>query len=62
MTRRIKDKTADLSKLSIYIPEELKKELGKMAIDQETTMSELITEMVAQCITNGRGIYSLSER
>ena len=39
---------SDISKTTINLPVELKKELKKMAIDEETSLSGLIIEMIEE--------------
>ena len=41
---------SETSKTTISIPVELKKELGKIAIDEETTLSGLILKMINESV------------
>ena len=39
---------SDISKTTINLPSDLKKELKKMAIDEDTSLSGLIIEMIEE--------------
>ena len=43
---------SDISKTTINLPKELKKELKKMAIDEETSLSGLIIKMIEEGMAN----------
>ena len=43
---------SDISKTTINLPKELKKELKKMAIDEDTSLSGLIIKMIEEGMAN----------
>ena len=43
---------SDISKTTINLPKELKKELKKMAIDEDTSLSGLIIKMIEEGMKN----------
>ena len=43
---------SDISKTTINLPKELKKELKKMAIDEDTSLSGLIIQMIEEGMKN----------
>ncbi|MBQ2226406.1 MAG: Met repressor [Methanobrevibacter sp.] len=49
---------SDISKTTINLPKELKKELKKMAIDEETSLSGLIIKMIEEGMANRNKVIS----
>ena len=43
---------SDISKTTINLPKELKKELKKMAIDEDTSLSGLVINMIEEGMKN----------
>ena len=43
---------SDISKTTINLPKDLKKELKKMAIDEDTSLSGLILKMIEEGLAN----------
>lgn len=43
---------SDISKTTINLPKDLKKELKKMAIDEDTSLSGLIIKMIEEGMAN----------
>ena len=49
---------SDISKTTINLPVELKKELKKMAIDEDTSLSGLIIKMIDEGMKNRKNVGS----
>lgn len=43
---------SDISKTTVNIPDNTKKELKKIAVDEEITLSDLIIEMIKESLEN----------
>ena len=49
---------SDISKTTINLPKELKKELKKMAIDEDTSLSGLIIKMIEEGMASRNKVIS----
>ena len=49
---------SDISKTTINLPVDLKKELKKMAIDEDTSLSGLIIKMIEEGMKNRKNVVS----
>lgn len=52
---------SDISKTTINMPVELKKELKKIAIDKDTSLSGLILEIITEYVDSGKETESPKE-
>lgn len=49
---------SEISKTTINLPKELKKELKKMAIDEDTSLSGLIIKMIEEGMQSRKNVNS----